>query len=90
MTYASCAACGWRGVRHNFNEHVCCSRNDYRANHADLQEGWPDDRTTWEKLKGRARDAINRDLAPNPQTIYTWDDLLPELATQRHGKENKT
>lgn len=48
--------------RDNFAEHVCVRSNSYRANWADLRGGWPDDRETWERLKGRALDAINRSL----------------------------
>lgn len=62
--YVSCAACGWRGCRgwpsgDQFAEHVCIRRNGYQANYADQRSGWPNDRETWRRLGGNARDAIN-------------------------------
>ena len=83
MTYASCRACGWRGVTHNFDSHVCNTLNGYVADRSDLQSGWPDDRTTWEKLRGRALDAINPLLAPHPVQTFTWDELLGTTSAKR-------
>lgn len=76
-TYASCAACGWRGVTHNFTEHVCCGENGYVPNHAYLQSGWPNDRTTWEKLGARSMDAINP--SHRSRCSYTPDESASEV-----------